>query len=216
MSRAYSRKKIDLTGQRFGRLTVVAPAENIGNRTAWLCQCDCGNEIVAKTAHLRAGKVKSCGCIRAGSSSKPEGSSADTNVKKLPGRKRLDLTGQKFGLLTVLNPAENIGEDTAWLCRCDCGKERIIRTMSLRSGNTRSCGKCLHASEKVGDPTGISRLTMVDGTCVEMIRANTLRSNNTSGVVGVEWRKKTSVGAHPSCLRENGITSDNMSVSMMP
>ena len=33
-------------------------------------------------------------------------------------------------------------------------------------------------------------LTYVDGTCVEMIRANTVRRNNTSGVPGVEWMAK--------------------------
>lgn len=36
---------------------------------------------------------------------------------------RLDLTGQRYGKLTVLRPADNIGEKTAWVCHCDCGKE---------------------------------------------------------------------------------------------
>ena len=37
----HSRKKVDLTGQRFGRQVVLQPAANIGDRTAWLCRCDC-------------------------------------------------------------------------------------------------------------------------------------------------------------------------------
>ena len=45
----YSRKRLDLTGQRFGKLTVLAPAENIGSLTAWRCLCDCGQETVAST-----------------------------------------------------------------------------------------------------------------------------------------------------------------------
>ena len=45
-------KKRDLTGQRFGRLTVLKEAgKNCGHIT-WLCRCDCGNEIVAKGIHL--------------------------------------------------------------------------------------------------------------------------------------------------------------------
>ncbi len=59
----YSRKKLDLTGQRFEKLTVLAPAENVDGRTAWRCRCDCGGESVVKTAHLRGGHVSSCGCI---------------------------------------------------------------------------------------------------------------------------------------------------------
>ena len=62
-------KVIDLTGQRFGRLTVV---EKEGSREYrpgrcriyWRCKCDCGNECSAHTTDLRAGKVKSCGCLK--------------------------------------------------------------------------------------------------------------------------------------------------------
>ncbi len=100
--------------------------------------------------------------------------------------KKLDLTGQRFGKLTVLTPAENIGSRTAWLCRCDCGNETVVKTSRLRDGRTVSCG-CAHGA-------GIeNRLTYVDGTCVEMIRASTRRCNNTSGVPGVDWnvRKRT-------------------------
>lgn len=45
-----------------------------------------------------------------------------------PANKRLDLTGQRYGMLTVLEPAENIGKHTAWRCRCDCGRETVVPT----------------------------------------------------------------------------------------
>ena len=93
-------------------------------------------------------------------------------------RKKLDLTGQRFGKLTVVRPAENIGERTAWLCRCDCGGEVVAKTYHLRSGRCTSCG-CKNP--------GFTALTYVDGTCVEMLRAKTVRKNNTSGVPGVYW-----------------------------
>lgn len=265
MAKGHSRKKIDLTGHRYGQLTVLAPAENVGGRTAWLCRCDCGNEVVIKGSRLRNGHTKSCGCIRG-----PDGvrtalgltyvdgtcvemlaarTVRSNNTSGVPGvdwlakkqrwrasicfkgkrrylgsykkfedavnaRKqaeenlfdtfldvyagkvpkselkgieevcpaiarnysdqRLDLTGQRYGQLTVLAPAENIGSMTAWRCRCDCGKETVVMTGHLRNGQTTSCG-C--------KPKG----TFVDGTFVELIRSQTIRSNNTSGVTGVEW-----------------------------
>ena len=97
--------------------------------------------------------------------------------------KRLDLTGQRFGLLTVVERVESIGNRTAWLCRCDCGGERVVKTMHLREGKVTSCG-CAKAAR---DANALG-LHYVDGTCVEMLRKNTLRHNNKSGVTGVDWR----------------------------
>lgn len=53
---------IDLTGQRFGRLTVDKRVGNNGKRVAWLCQCDCGKETVVNADKLRCGRTTSCGC----------------------------------------------------------------------------------------------------------------------------------------------------------
>ncbi len=97
--------------------------------------------------------------------------------------KKLNLTGQRFGKLTVIAPAENIGDKTAWRCRCDCGRETVTTTSRLRAGHTRSCG-CKNGS---GGPRVALGLTYIDGTCVEMLAAKTVRSNNTSGVPGVDW-----------------------------
>lgn len=58
---------LDLTDQRFGRLTVIERAENMyrGNGrplVRWRCQCDCGNELIVLACNLRAGRTVSCGC----------------------------------------------------------------------------------------------------------------------------------------------------------
>ena len=98
-------------------------------------------------------------------------------------RQKMDLTGQRYGHLTVLEPAENIGTRTAWRCRCDCGREAVVKTYRLRSGHTKSCG-CQNGA---GGPRYALGLTYVDGTCVEMLAAKTVRRNNTSGVPGVDW-----------------------------
>ena len=53
---------IDLTGQKFGRLTVVERAKNKGKETMWLCVCDCGKTLIAQGNNLKSGHTKSCGC----------------------------------------------------------------------------------------------------------------------------------------------------------
>lgn len=111
-------------------------------------------------------------------------------------RKKIDLTGQRYGKLTVLAPAENVGSRTAWLCRCDCGQETVVRTNRLRSGHTASCG-CLAA----GRAEGLPGLTYVDGTCVEMLRAKTVRKNNTSGVPGVDWLSRKQLWRATICFK---------------
>ena len=58
----------DLTGQRFGRLTVVKLYSHATRKpwrqTRWLCNCDCGNEIIVQNGNLHTGNTKSCGCLR--------------------------------------------------------------------------------------------------------------------------------------------------------
>lgn len=53
----------DLTGKRFGKLTVISRAENIGVKTAWNCVCDCGKSVVVISNSLKTGNTKSCGCL---------------------------------------------------------------------------------------------------------------------------------------------------------
>lgn len=53
-----------------------------------------------------------------------------------------DLAGKRFGRLMILSRAANVGKFVAWLCRCDCGTEKIIKSCHLRNGHTNSCG-CL-------------------------------------------------------------------------
>lgn len=55
----------DLTGNRYGKLTVVKRVYKDGERkTHWLCKCDCGNETVVSSDNLKNGHTKSCGCLR--------------------------------------------------------------------------------------------------------------------------------------------------------
>lgn len=54
----------DLTGKKFGRLTVLELAMRGSRGTKWLCRCDCGNETVVFGGNLTRGNTLSCGCLR--------------------------------------------------------------------------------------------------------------------------------------------------------
>lgn len=55
----------------------------------------------------------------------------------------LNLIGQRFGRLTVIDKAEKYKDGhTMWLCRCDCGNEKAVLEKTLKNGKTKSCG-CL-------------------------------------------------------------------------
>jgi hypothetical protein len=59
------RRKLDLTGQTFGRLTVLEEAGRAKDgKVRWLCVCDDGNKLVVRSDNLRNGKTQSCGCLQ--------------------------------------------------------------------------------------------------------------------------------------------------------
>lgn len=114
----------DITGQRFGNLTVIEKAETVkvkyGTVVKWLCKCECGNTRIVPGTELRRGKAKHCGCLKVE-----------------------DLTGKKFNKLTVIRRVENTKNgQTRWLCECDCGNTKIVTGVGLRRNHVKSCG-CL-------------------------------------------------------------------------
>lgn len=54
---------LDITGQKYGRLTVISFHSREKSYTKWLCKCECGNQTITAMNYLRTGKTKSCGCI---------------------------------------------------------------------------------------------------------------------------------------------------------
>lgn len=55
-------KALDLTGEKFGRLTAIEKLPSRNGKTYWLCKCECGNQTQVQTGHLRSGSIISCGC----------------------------------------------------------------------------------------------------------------------------------------------------------
>lgn len=173
----------DLTGRKFGKLTAIEPVGNdkFGGKL-WLCKCECGGETVALAGNLVNGRYKGCGCERG---------------KAL----KEDLTGKRFGMLTVLEEAEPYISlqglsFTRWKCRCDCGSEKIAKSADLKNGKTNNCG-CQTRKKKAKAKTihGLSK-TRIKGVWLNMLN----RCNNPNcyeyesyGGRGItvceEWRK---------------------------
>lgn len=60
---------------------------------------------------------------------------------------RFDITGNRYGRLTVIKRVLISDKRARWECKCDCGETTVVRGSSLRNGNTRSCG-CLRAETR--------------------------------------------------------------------
>lgn len=125
-------KFIDITGNKYNRLTVIRihPQRTKSNHILWECVCECGIEKLVEGQDLKSGKVKSCGCL---------------NREKAAAKNRKDLTNQVFGKLMAKRPTKKrSGGYVVWECQCECGNLIEVSTNSLTTGNTTSCG-CLHS-----------------------------------------------------------------------
>ena len=106
---------INLTGQRFGRLTVLGLSTSKIKKwhRFWFCQCDCGNHAVVESSVLKGGQTASCGCLRKETTSirrkLPDGLSQlhiIYNNYKYEAKKRrfeFNLTVDQFAILTKGN-----------------------------------------------------------------------------------------------------------------
>lgn len=128
-------KFVDLTGQKFGRLTVEKLLPRVKtpkgvSQVKYLCRCECGNTVEVFAGNLRKGNTKSCGCL---------------NLEAISERRLIDLTGRTFGRLTVISRAEDYissqgNMSTMWNCKCSCGNELVVNGGSLRQHKQISCG----------------------------------------------------------------------------
>lgn len=125
----------DLTGKRFNRLLVIRDSETRKERNVlWECLCNCGNIVNVTGRNLKTGNNKSCGCLS----------------KEVRGKsRRKDLTGKRFGKLLVLESVESNKKRRQWLCRCDCGKNKITSGCNLTSKKVMSCG-CYQLESRTG------------------------------------------------------------------
>lgn len=115
---------IDITGQRFGTLTVVERDMANTRPAKWICECHCGNLTSVRGQHLRDGLITTC---------------ADYTRHWHPASIG-DLVGRRFGLLTV---REKVGP-SRWKCECDCGVWVFAQTGHLNNGIKIHCSRPHH------------------------------------------------------------------------
>lgn len=128
--------KKDLTGLIFGKWKVLYQVDDYvtpaGNRYSnWCCECQCENHTIKNVigTNLTSGKTKSCGCY-----------ALEEKQSRI-----IDLTGKKFGRLTVIgrgvdyiSPKGQI--QPRWECLCECGNTSFVKGLHLRNGKVLSCG----------------------------------------------------------------------------
>lgn len=171
-------KRSDLTGRRYGKLTVLY---SVGKK--WHCRCDCGNECDVLTENLTSGHTSSCGCKRL----------------------KASIVGQRFGRLTVVayGSSRRYCE-----CLCDCGKKCVVRADTLKCGMTMSCDclateKRVESGKKI--IAIANEKNIVDGVNVAAVKSALScknQSNNTSGHRGVCYDK--SVGVYKAYIKFKG------------
>jgi hypothetical protein len=173
----WRRQRRDLTGQEFGRVTVIGFAESryqlTGTRVRrqirhyWRCRCDCGNELEIREDQLTRGITKSCGCLQREASARTGRATLSANTRALvaeriarglpPGINVRDLTGRQFGRLTASTYAGTTDDQhSLWRCLCSCGNVTVVTAGHLNSGHTQSCG-CLQADNRITHGLALSR-----------------------------------------------------------
>lgn len=131
------RKIIDMTGKKCGKWIVIKRLQNDKhNNTVYYCRCECGKFRNILGPSLR--KMKSDSACR----------NCSSIFSKYANKPKHDLTQKKIFHLTALYPIKkknihrkNSG-DWHWMCRCECGKEKLVIAHHLLDGTTKSCG-CL-------------------------------------------------------------------------
>ena len=126
-------KKIDLTGQVFGKLTVLKEGERKNGKLYWTCQCECGNIKDIYGYSLRKGDTISCGQCK----------------KEKPLNPEDNLVGKIFNYLTVIKYEGSKPDGQGkfrryWTCQCECGNTISVSTTDLKDGHIKSCGCKTH------------------------------------------------------------------------
>lgn len=127
-------RRLDLTGNIYGELTVIEMLYgyrycNGKPRTYCKCCSQDGDEVIVRADALQSGATKSMkGAGKTG--------------------KKADLTGMRFGLLTVVESTDKRASNgsVVWKCICDCGNYAEVPINHLTRGHTISCG-CRHQSK---------------------------------------------------------------------
>jgi hypothetical protein len=127
-----NRKNIEI-GRTFGKLKIVEIDRIENYKTYVTCECTCGNKIIINKSNLINGHTQSCGCIN----------------KENPPR-RMNIIGEKFGELIVIEYNGTLDGVSWWKCLCSCGNVVSVRGTHLKrkKDSISSCG-CIEKIKKI-------------------------------------------------------------------
>lgn len=158
--------KLDLTGNKYGRLTVLGDdgTRTKSGKVLWHCLCECGNANYVRADHLKNGSVVSCGCL---------------NKEKKHERFK-DLTNTETNNFKVIDRAYSKNQRVYWNCVCKhCGNH--IELQSNQIERYSSCGCKRNRSTK-------ERMTEISDP--ESLKTNKPTTKSTTGVRGVYFNKR--------------------------
>ncbi len=194
----------DLTGRRFGSLTALRRGKDYispsGKRVVrWLCQCDCGNYRLIQAGRLRAGRSKSCGCLRSEFAAE---AIRKHNRYEFHGNYIIGITEEGDRFVFDTEDYDKI-KDTYW-CMNSGGY-----VMGKRGGRCVQRHRLVTSAEKGSNvdhlnhrPEDNRKVNLRVISHQSNIWNGQLRRNNTSGCTGVSWDKARSLwSAH---ITKNG------------
>jgi len=183
-------KTKNLTGERFGALTALEPTTKRDDRyIGWRCRCDSGTTGYASSKRLIRGTIQSCGCSTVG--------------KRSRGKPAEDIAGQRFGMLVAVRRMPSEKARTMWLCKCDCGGEKIAEKQALKNGRVRSCG-CLRQRALGAPYKDIAGQTFGRLTAIEPTKRRDCKGS-------VYWRCKCSCGNEAEVTEDSLINGNTVS-----
>lgn len=158
-------KKINLTGEVYGRLTVISDDGSRSNtgRVLWLCECSCGNRVHVQSQNLKNGRTKSCGCL---------------NEEKKHQRFK-DLTGTETPNFKIIDRAYSKSQRVWWNCVCKhCGASVILNNNLIDHQTSCGCrrGATKDYMDSIRDP--------------ESLKSTKPTAKSTTGVRGVYFNKR--------------------------
>ena len=184
---------VDLTGQKFGKLTVIKRVEDDSEaHIKWLCECECGNFITTRGTSLRSGITKSCGCL------------VGDKIRELNKLKKkynkYDLSGD-YGIGYASNTNEPFYFDLedydkiknyywysnhdGYMCSSENKKEIIMHRLIIDENNPEIQVDHFNRNKKDNRKENLKSVTPQHNNWNRGIN-----QNNKSGVTGVRWNKE--------------------------
>jgi len=220
-------RKIDLTRQRFGKLTVIK--EGAGKRTSsgirkvtWICQCDCGKVIETAACNLLSGDTNSCGCLH-----------SDVTIARNQAAKRpnkYDLDSYNYGVgwtgngtmfkfdksdFELIYPYRwNINPDWNYIAAHETDDHsKAVYLHRLIMGVHGMDYKQIQVDHKNGDPTDCRRENLRICNPFDNAKNKKMYKNNKTGVQGVYWdnrKQKYIATAYNNNHKQVAFSFDNL------